>query len=268
MQKVIISSVLGIFLGFFCCRVMAASNLQKAPVMTPASQPICPLMLGSCQIWEVVPQGIIPATNKQGKPVLHVNFWWGTTQVRYHDYLGRLCNALVRLGAKEAPFKDEYAKDNISVQFCATPNAPGNEFGDRFHPGKGWVHFWLPKKMLNTEDEFNQELSQFGYKITVEFLDDKGEVVRTEIVAVEFYAYNALPFPRARYGLKLNPLYSDVRKKACYQRPFHLTFENFSTPEEFARFKQVRARLEVVRKDQEPHLKFQQNTVKWEWVSP
>ena len=268
MQKAIVPLVLSVLCGTFCFSDLTASNVPKAVALTPTSQQICQLMLGYCQIWEVVPEGIIPATNKQGKPVLHVNFWWGTPQGRYHDYLGRLCNDLIRLGAKEAPFKDEYIKDNVSIQFCVNPNAPDNVFGDRYHPGKGWVHFWLPKRLLNTEDELVQEFSRYGYKITVEFLDDKNEVLRTEIVAVDFYAYNSQPFPRARYGLKLYPLYSDGKKRALYQRPFHLTFEDFSAPEEFANFKQVRARLEVVRKDQEPDLKFQQYVVKWDWITP
>ena len=221
-------------------------------------------MLDYCRIWSISAREIIPDYDKTGRPVLHVNFYWGTTPERYGMYLQRLRRALLKVGAKETT---ERMRGYYPLKIVVDPSEKSNEGGDP--PGsRGWTYFWLPDKYLEAERVFDDELGKYGYKMTVELLDAGGTVIRTRELFCTFYGYNGNPEPRVRYGFLMGPLPGNHQLSA-YKRKFHIDFTGFSGSAEMLKVKKVRAKVGPVKKIREKGRAFPQfwgGQLRWGWV--
>lgn len=209
-------------------------------------------MVDYCRIWKIQAKQIIPEHDSDGKPILHVNFYYGTTPQLYNMYLKRLRQAMAKINARE-----NYGKNHNEFWPLKIVTNPGAK-------SPSWTSFMLPKKYLEEEHVFDREIEKYGYKLTVELLSAENEVIYSEVIGETFYFYNDTPIPRVRYGLVLEPLRGEG-KKSSFRCKFTMSFNNFADRSEMLKVKKVRAKLEPVKKVREKGLQFKQYSFKWGW---
>ena len=220
-------------------------NLIEQP-QKDMTQYIVSYLLDYCRIWSIQVNEIIPEYTKDGKPVLYVNCYFGTTPQRHTIYHKRLAKALAKVGFKRAKFSHELHDKYCPVKILIRPDRVTSRWYDR----DSYAWYWGDPKFMEPVKVYVGEFDKYAYKLTFEFLSEDDEVIATHEFGRNFGTfYSNVPGPQWRDGAyTLIPLVGkDGGDSAAYRRKFYLTFSDFADSSEMLKVKKVRTKVELVK---------------------
>ena len=198
-----------------------------------------------CRIWSIQVKEIIPEYTKDGKPVLYVNCYLGTTPQRHTLYHNRLAKALAKVGFKRAKYSHDLERKYCPVKILIRPDKVTSRWYDR----NSYAWYWGDPKFMEPLKVYEEEWNKYAYKVTFEFLSEDDEVIATHEFGRGFSSfYNNVPAPEWREGYTLRPLVGkDGGASAAYRRKFYLVFSDFADASEMLKVKKVQAKIEPVK---------------------
>ena len=218
------------------------------------TQYIVSYMLDYCRIWQAVPVKLFPEYDSNGKTVLYVDFYWGTTQQVYQQYLSRLHQAMQRINARETVWNHrKHVKHFYPLKVCRNPGKKNPQ----------WTTYLIPLKFVDIPS-IEKELDKYGYKITFDLLSQDNKLIRQEVIGGSFYGYNGTPEPAVRYAFLLRPLIGGGGP-AKLRAKFKMSFKNFSDTSEMLKVKKIKVKIQPVKKIHEKTIPFRQHVIKWGW---
>ena len=233
--------------------VTVGSDLEQA--REDMTKYIVSYLLDYCRIWSIQVKEIIPEYTKDGKPVLYVNCYFGTTPQRHTIYHKRLAKALEKVGFKRAKYSHELKRKYCPVKILIRPDRV-NHRDDR----NSYAWYWGDPKFMEPVKVYEEELNKYAYKLTFEFLSEDDEVIATHEFGRGFSSFGGnVPAPCWQEGYTLWPLQGKTFYSAAYRRKFYLTFSDFADSSEMLKVKKVRTKVELVERVREKTLTVRDN---------